>query len=54
MFKIVSRLVLSIQAYNMFNSRCFLILLLIRIVFNLNHFQLPLFVLSKVTVTCLR
>ena len=54
MFKIVHRLVLSIQAYNMVKSRCFFILLLIRIFSSLNHFQLPLFMLSKVNVTCLR
>ena len=53
MFKLVSRLVLSIQAYNMVKSRCFLILLLIRIFSSLNHFQLPLFVLSKLNVTFL-
>ena len=53
-FKIVSMLVLSIQAYNMVNSRCFFISMLFRIVSSLNHFQLPLFVLSKVNVTFLR
>ena len=53
-FKIFSSLVLSIQAYNMVKSRCFLILLLIRIFSSLNLFQLPLFVLSKVNVTFLR
>ena len=54
MFKIVHWLVLSNQAYNMVKSRCFFILLLIRIFSSLNHFQLPLFMLSKVNVTCLR
>ena len=54
MFKIVSMLKLSIQAYNIVKSRCFLILLLIRIFSSLNLFQLPLFVLSKVNVTFLR
>ena len=38
MFKIVSSLVMSIQAYNMVKSRCFLILLFIRIFSSLNHF----------------
>ena len=54
MFKIVSRLVLFIQAYNMVKSRCFLILLLIKIFSSLNHFQLPLLMLSKINVTFLR
>ena len=54
MFKIVSRLVLSIQAYNMVNSRCFFMSILFSIVSIVNHFQLPLFVLTKVNVTFLR
>ena len=51
MFKIVSRLVLSIQAYNMVN---FFKSILFRIVSRLNHFQLPLLVLSKLNNTCFR
>ena len=54
MFNIVHRLVLSIQAYNMVKSRCFFILLLIRIFSSLKHFQLPLFMLCKENVTFLR
>ena len=37
----------------MVKSRCFFMLMLFRIVSSLNHFQLPLFMLSKVNVTCL-
>ena len=54
MFKIVSRLVLSIQAYNIVKSRCFFMSILFRILSSLNRFQLRLFVLSKVNVTFLR
>ena len=42
---------MSIQDNNTVKSRCFLILLIIRIVSSLNHFQLPLLMLSKLNVT---
>ena len=38
----------------MVNSRCFFMSILFRIVSSLNHFQLPLFMLSKVNETMLR
>ena len=41
---------LSIKAQNMVKSRCFFMSILFRIVSSLNHFQLPLFMLSKVNV----
>ena len=37
----------------MVKSRCFLHIILFRIVFSLNHFQLPQFMLSKVNVSLL-
>ena len=51
MYKIVSKLVLSIKA---FNQDDFFMSILFRIDSSLNYFQLPLFVLSKVNVTFLR
>ena len=51
---IVSRLLLSIKAQNMVKSRCFFMSILFRIVSSLNHFQLPLFMRSKVNETILR
>ena len=51
---IVSRLLLSIKAQNMDKSRCFFMSILFRIVSSLNHFQLPLFMRSKVNETILR
>ena len=50
----VSRLLLSIQARIMVKSRCVFVSLLFRIVSRLNHFQLHLFMFSKVNVTLLR
>ena len=52
--KTVSRLLLSIQARIMVKSRCVFVSLLFRIVSRLNHFQLHLFMFSKVNVTLLR
>ena len=51
--KLIIRL-LSIQAYNMVKSRCFLISLLFRIVFSLNHIHLPQFMIHKVNVIFFR
>ena len=51
--KTVSRLLLSIQARIMVKSRCVFVSLLFRIVSRLNHFQLHLFLFSKVNVTLL-
>ena len=51
--KIVSRLLLSIQARIMVKSRYVFVSLLFRIVSRLNHFQLHLFMFSKVNVTLL-
>ena len=48
------RLLLSIEARIMVKSRCFFVSLLFRIVSRLNHFQLHLFMFSKVNVTLLR
>ena len=48
------RLLLSIQARIMVKSGCFFVSLLFRIVFRLNHFQLHLFMFSKVNVTLLK
>ena len=45
---------LSIQARIMVKSRCVFVSLLFRIVSRLNHFQLHLFMFSKVNVTLLR
>ena len=45
---------MSIQARIMVKSRCFFVSLLFRIVSRLNHFQLHLFMFSKVNVTLLR
>ena len=50
----VSRLLLSIKAQNIVKSRCFFISILLRIVSSLNHFHLPLFMLSNVNNTQLR
>ena len=51
--KTVSRLLLSIHARIMVKSRCVFVSLLFRIVSRLNHFQLHLFMFSKVNVTLL-
>ena len=51
-FKIVSRFVFSINAQ--LNHDAFFMSILFRIVSSLNHFQLPLFMLSKVNETMLR
>ena len=48
------RLLLSIQARIMVQSRCVFVSLLFRIVSWLNHFQLHLFMFSRVNVTLLR
>ena len=45
---------MSIQARIMVKSRCVFVSLLFRIVSRLNHFQLHLFMFSKVNVTLLR
>ena len=50
----VSRLLLSIKAQNIVKSRCFFISILLRIVSSLNHFHLPMFMLSNVNNTQLR
>ena len=51
---IVSRLVFYINAQNMVKSRCFFHVNIFKIVSSLNHFQLPLFMRSKVNETILR
>ena len=54
MFKIVSMLVFLPKLGIWLNQDAFFMSILFRIVSSLNHFQLPLFMLSKVNVTCLR
>ena len=53
-FKIVSMLLLSIKAVTCLTHDGIFMSILFRIVSSLNHFQLPLFMLSKVSVTCIR
>ena len=54
MFKIVSMLVFLPKLGIWLNQDAFFMSILFRIVSSLNHFQLPLFMLSKVNVTFLR
>ena len=54
MIKIVSILVFLPKLGIWLNQDAFFMSILFKIVSTLNHFQLTLFVLSKVNVTCLR
>ena len=55
MFMIVSRLVLSIsKLITWLTQDAFFMSILFRIVSSLNHFHLPLFMLSMISVTFLR
>ena len=54
LLKTVSRLALSVEAYYLFNSQCFLNINIIIIVSSLNYIQLLLFMIDTVNVTLLR